>query len=90
MTDDHNIGDMLEHIPTLILEEENHIPIRPIEATEVFASIWSLGLDKAHGPDGFPISFYRHFWDLIKSNLLRMLHYFDRNFRSGGIPIHHF
>jgi hypothetical protein len=40
MADDHNIGDMLEQIPTLILEEENHIPIRPIEATEVFSSIW--------------------------------------------------
>ena len=40
-------------------------------------------MDKAHGPNGFPISFYRHYWDLIQKDLIKMLFYSHRSLRLG-------
>jgi hypothetical protein len=78
------LNSMLEHIPIVISEEDNQFITQPIEEAKVFTTIWSLGLDKAPGLDGFPISFYQHFWDLIKQDLLRMLQYSHRSLRLGG------
>jgi hypothetical protein len=75
---------MLEHIPTLVSREENHDLMRLISEAEIFAAIWCLEPDKAPGPDGFSISFYRFFWDIIKSDLKRMLWYAHCSLRIGG------
>lgn len=32
--------------------------------------MFQLGGDKAPGPDGFPLSFYQKFWDVVKNDLL--------------------
>ena len=41
--------------------------------------VFCLAGDKAPGPDGYPISFYQHFWDLIKVDLCR----FFKDLRSS-------
>lgn len=79
-----NIDSLLEHIPAIIFKDENWTLNCPVEEAKVFAAIGSLGPDKAPGPDGFPISFYRHYWALIKYDLPRMLHYSHKSFRVGG------
>jgi len=40
--------------------------------------------DKAPGPDGFSIHFYRLCWELIKTDILRMIHGFLRKENIGG------
>ena len=39
--------------------------------------------NKAPGPDGFPVEFYQHFWEVIKSDLMNMFH--DLHF--GDLPL---
>jgi hypothetical protein len=43
-----------------------------------------LDPDKAPGPDGFPIRFYRSFWDIIKRDLKKMLNYTLHKHKIGG------
>jgi hypothetical protein len=40
--------------------------------------------DKALGPDGFSIQFYRVCWEIIKIDLLRMIKYFQQRAKVGG------
>lgn len=42
-------------------------------------AIKSLGQDKAPGPDGLPIFFYSHFWDIIKCDLMNIFHELFQN-----------
>jgi hypothetical protein len=43
-----------------------------------------LGQDKAPGPDGFSIHFFKLFWETIKYDLKRMLNYTLRKKKVGG------
>ena len=40
--------------------------------------------DKAPGPDGFPICFYKTCWDIIKVDLIKMVQGFMRKAKIGG------
>ena len=51
---------------------------------EVKEAVWNLQPDKAPGPDGFPIAFYRTFWQIIKKDLLKMVIYVMRKRKIGG------
>jgi len=46
---------------------------KEIDEEEIRRTIWTLQPDKAPGPDGFPICFYRAFWGLIKKDLTKMI-----------------
>ena len=52
--------------------------------SEIKASIWSLKVDKAPGPDGFTTNFYRASWDIIKGDLKNMLIWTRRKDKVGG------
>jgi hypothetical protein len=43
-----------------------------------------MELDKASGPDGFSIHFYRTCWDIIKADLFRMIKRFLQKGKVGG------
>ena len=58
--------EMVRDIPALISPEERLRLESSISKEEVKKAIWSLHPDKAPGPDGFPICFYRTFYSLIK------------------------
>jgi hypothetical protein len=70
-----NITTMLEHITSMITNKENIELNHPISENEIHIAIWNLEPDKAPCLDGFSISFYRFFWELIKTNFKRMLHF---------------
>jgi hypothetical protein len=77
-------ASMPENIPAVVSDEENKELTRPIEEEEISSAIWSLEPNKAPRPDGFSISFYRSFWNLIKFDLKRMLQYTKRSSKLGG------
>jgi hypothetical protein len=79
-----NVAYMLEHISSIITNEENIALNQPIYEADIFATIWSLASDKTMGPDDFSITFYRHLWDLIKNDLTCMLHYSHQSLKLGG------
>lgn len=41
--------------------------------------------DKALRPDGFPIAFFQHFWNLFKDELLQFFQEFHENGRISGV-----
>jgi len=70
-----NFETMLENIPYKITNAENYDLSRPILEDQIHSAIWILNPDKAPEPDHFTISFYRFFWNLIKNDPKRMLHF---------------
>ena len=70
--------EMVSDIPSLTSPEERLRLESPISEGEVKKSIWSLHPDKAPGPDGFPIFFYRTFWPLIKKDLMRLISWMEK------------
>ena len=51
---------------------------------EIRNAIWSLHADKALGPDGFTINFYKATWDIIKEDLKKMLNWTRKKDKIGG------
>ena len=76
--------EMVSDIPALINQEEKLRLESPISEEEVKNAIWSLHPDKAPGPDGFPICFYRSFWSLIKKYLLRLITWMAKGNMGGA------
>jgi hypothetical protein len=67
--DDFATQEMLQNIPQSISEEDNVSLVKEITEEEIYQAIWSFEQDKAPGPDGFSIIFFKHFWELIKFEL---------------------
>jgi hypothetical protein len=57
---------------------------RPIEEDEIFKVIQQFHQDKAPGPDGFTLHFYKIFWSIIKFDFIIMLRYVQKSNRMGG------
>lgn len=47
--------------------------MQEIAEEEIKVAIWGLHPDKAPGPDGFTIAYYRQHWQIIKKDLVRMI-----------------
>ncbi|KAJ9557521.1 hypothetical protein OSB04_012135 [Centaurea solstitialis] len=52
---------------------------RPFTEEEVKAAMWSCGNNKAPGPDGFTFEFIRKFWDVIGSDFVDAVKFFESN-----------
>ena len=46
---------------------------------EIEKAIWTCGGNKSPGPDGFTIEFLKHFWDIIKPDLMDVFKDFTEN-----------
>ena len=51
---------------------------KPFSKGEIKVALWGLGVDKAPGPDGFPIFFYRDFRDIVKPEVIKSYERFTR------------
>jgi len=49
----------------------------PITVEEVHEAINDMPSDKAPGPDGFTGAFFKKCWDVIKFDMIRVIHQFD-------------
>ncbi|XP_039145636.1 uncharacterized protein LOC120282866 [Dioscorea cayenensis subsp. rotundata] len=45
---------------------------RPFTIEEVKKAVFDLGSDKAPGPDGFPLLFFKSYWETVKVEVLKM------------------
>ena len=81
---EEDINEFLTHIQNLVNADDNNMLLNPISEEEISRIVWSMELDKAPGPDGFSIHFYKLCWEIIKSDLLRMIHGFLRKAKIGG------
>ncbi|XP_039120313.1 uncharacterized protein LOC120256691 [Dioscorea cayenensis subsp. rotundata] len=45
---------------------------RPFSMEEVKKAVFDLGSDKAPGPDGFPMMFFKIFWEIVKVEVLKL------------------
>ena len=62
-----------------LLQSQVSLLEAPFTEDEVRRAVWGCGLDKSPGPDGFGGGFFRHSWDIIRSDLLRMFSEFHRH-----------
>eukprot|EP00253_Pinus_taeda_P002669 PITA_02669 len=76
--------DFLSVIPSLVSEEDNASLTSPVTEEEITNIVWSMDPDKAPGPDGFSIHFYRICWEIIKFDLFRMIRGVLKKAKMGG------
>eukprot|EP00253_Pinus_taeda_P004292 PITA_04292 len=76
--------EFLNHIPSLVSDEDNAELGKPVTEEEIIKTIWSMDSDKAPGPDGFTIHFYKVCWDIIKNDLQKMVRGFMSKAKVGG------
>eukprot|EP00253_Pinus_taeda_P008759 PITA_08759 len=76
--------EFLNHIPSLVSVEDNADLCKPVTEEEIIKTIWSMDSDKAPGPDGFTIHFYKVCWDIIKNDLQKMVRGFMSKAKVGG------
>ena len=55
----------------------------PFSKEEIKVTVFGLGGDWAPGPDGFPIVFFQHFWNLLEDELQIFFNEFHEN---GVVP----
>ncbi|GJU50601.1 putative RNA-directed DNA polymerase [Tanacetum coccineum] len=54
--------------------------IRPVSDDEIRAAMFSIGDDRAPGPDGYTSAFFKKSWDIVSSDICRAV----RDFFSNG------
>eukprot|EP00253_Pinus_taeda_P036435 PITA_36435 len=81
---EEDYGDLLQYLPKEITREMNDSLTKEIEEEEIRRMIWFMNPDKAPGPDGFPVCFYKDFWGLIKKYLTKMIIWIQRKGKIGG------
>ncbi|CAN0827314.1 LINE-1 retrotransposable element ORF2 protein [Linum grandiflorum] len=63
--------------------EANNNLVRHVSNSEIRNATFSIGINKAHGADGFSSCFFRHHWDLIKDELCGAV----RSFFASGFML---
>ena len=63
----------LSLIPTLIQEEVNNRLTKEVTQQEIKDALDQMNPDKAPGPDGFTTRFYQQSWDIIKTDLTKLI-----------------
>lgn len=68
--------EIINHVPTLLDEEQNSLLISQPTKEEVKRVVFGLNGDSAGGPDGFTGKFYQSSWDIIGDDLYDMVRAF--------------
>nr|GFA07963.1 RNA-directed DNA polymerase, eukaryota [Tanacetum cinerariifolium] len=56
--------------------DQNSLLTSSVLEAEVKDAIWDCGSHKSLGPDGFTFAFYKEFWDVIKSDVMKFVPHF--------------
>eukprot|EP00253_Pinus_taeda_P009681 PITA_09681 len=75
--------DFLLSVDCKISGQQNNDLEKQVSEEEVREATWSMQPDKAPGPYGFTISFYRAHWDIIKKDLIRMVKNVFKKIKMG-------
>eukprot|EP00253_Pinus_taeda_P018186 PITA_18186 len=73
----------LSAIERKITEEHNNKLEQDPTVEEIREATFSMQQDKAPGPDGFAVAFYRQHWETIKKDFVRMVKNAFRNHKLG-------
>ncbi|GJW96094.1 hypothetical protein Tco_0177902 [Tanacetum coccineum] len=68
-------SDNITNLPTVIphssLNNEENLELeKAVSVDEIKAAVWDCGSQKAPGPDGFSLLFLKHYWDLLKDDVV--------------------
>jgi hypothetical protein len=74
----------LNLIPKCIQEDVNNKLITEVDQQEIKEALDQLHPDKAPGPDGFTARFFHNSWDVIKSDLTKLIKKSQSCVRIGG------
>ncbi|WMV22579.1 hypothetical protein MTR67_015964 [Solanum verrucosum] len=66
----------LQGITTISVEEQIELE-GPFEEEEILGCLKLCAMEKAPGPDGFPMSFYLSFWEILKENIIKAIQEFQ-------------
>eukprot|EP00253_Pinus_taeda_P001792 PITA_01792 len=77
--------DFLNIMENKISEAQSAELDKEITTEEIEWSILSMPSDKAPGPDGFTVAFYKTHWEIIKKDYIRMVKNFFTKCKMGSI-----
>ncbi|VFQ59744.1 unnamed protein product [Cuscuta campestris] len=76
------VGQILNHIPSLITNDDNNMMSAIPDEMEVRKAVWDLNLSSAAGLDGFNGCFFKNCWDIVKLDVIKASQKFFM-----GIPV---
>jgi exonuclease III len=74
----------LSVVPTLIKDDINRKLLEEVTQQEIKEALDQMHPDKAPGPDGFTARFFQHCWEIIKSDLTKMIKKSQASSKLGG------
>ena len=60
--------------PKMISQVDAHCLTQPVTLNEVESALHTFKKDRSPGPDGCPVEFYMHFFDLLGDELLSIVY----------------
>ena len=60
------INAITDAIPSLVTQEKNSLLLKDFTKQEIEETIFAMATNKAPGPDGFTIEFFKACWSIIK------------------------
>jgi hypothetical protein len=67
------ILSVVSKFPVVFTEEMNQSMEAEISDSEIHDALFSMQNGKSLGPDGFTVEFFKHFYDLLKNDLLKVV-----------------
>lgn len=67
------IDRITQNVPHLITPDINEILMKPVEISEVEDAINHMAEGTAPGQDGFTVTFFHKFWDILKDEVLHLV-----------------
>eukprot|EP00253_Pinus_taeda_P008823 PITA_08823 len=80
-----NNMDFLKSVERKISELQNRELDQDVSEEEIRLTTFSMQLDKAPGPDGFTVAFFRNHWDIIKKQYVKMVKNIFKKHKMGEI-----
>lgn len=69
----------------LINRDDSKVLIREVTTADIDAAMWSIGVDKSPGIDGYNVKFFKKSWDIVKYDIYdAVLDFFARRASSAS------